>query len=95
MTTEQVPADELDTDPEPLKCTGAPERIFLVVGDLDQDCTFDELADVTWCSEQIGNQDIEYVRADTVANARKVLMDENMRLLNELRAMYDEKVSQK
>lgn len=79
-----------DIDPPPPKCTGAPERIWLVIGDLDQDCKFDDLAEVTWCSDQVGNQDIEYVRADTVTdlraslfreeNARKILADENKRL---------------
>jgi hypothetical protein len=92
--------DESDIDPPEPVCTGAPERIWLVVGDLDQDCKFDDLDEVTWCSDQVCNQDIEYVRADTVTdlraslrreeNARKVLADENMRLLKELRAMHDQ-----
>lgn len=96
---EQVPADELDTDPVPPKCTGAPERIWLVVGDLDEDCKFDDLDEVTWSSEQIGNQDIEYVREDIVTdlraslrreeNARKVLAEENDRLRQRCNRLAD------
>ncbi len=59
-----VQADDESVEP---KCEGAPKRIFLVVGDLDEDCKFDDLDDVTWCIDKIGNQDIEYVRADEIA----------------------------
>lgn len=59
----QVSSEDCDDLP-PAKCTGAPKRIWLVVGDLDEDCEFDDLDEVSWSSEQIGNQDIEYVRAD-------------------------------
>jgi hypothetical protein len=64
---EQSPSNEMvneDIDPPEPKCTGAPDRIWLVVGDLDEDCKFTDLGEVSWCSDQIGNQDIEYVRAD-------------------------------
>jgi hypothetical protein len=65
---EQVPSDELaDIDPPEPKCTDAPKRIWLVIGDLDEDCKFDDVGEVSWSSEQIGNQDIEYVRDDTKA----------------------------
>jgi len=46
--------------------SGAPERIFLVVGELDEPIQFRELADVTWCKDRQFDADIEYVRAQPV-----------------------------
>lgn len=69
-------SDELDDiDPPEPKCTDAPKRIWLVIGDLDEDCKFDDVGEVSWSSEQIGNQDIEYVRADTVADLKDQIAD--------------------
>lgn len=48
----------------PPKCTGAPARIYLVVGDIEMDCKWDDLAGVTWCTDRQYDPDIEYVRAD-------------------------------
>lgn len=86
LTNEQC--DDIDP-PEP-KCTDAPKRIWLVIGDLDEDCKFDDLADVSWSSEQIGNQDIEYVRDDTKAamecRALGCQRDAAYKVIEELRA---------
>lgn len=68
MSDAPLSSDELaDIDPPEPKCTDAPRRIWLVIGDLDEDCKFDDVGEVSWSSEQIGNQDIEYVRDDTKA----------------------------
>lgn len=40
-----------------------PDRIFIQVGDIEQDCEFAECEDsgeVTWCADQINDTDIEY-----------------------------------
>lgn len=36
-----------------------PKRIYLIVGDLDRDCDFSELSEVTWCVDDI-DHGIEY-----------------------------------
>lgn len=46
------------------KCTGAPERIWLVVGDIDVDCKWGDLDEVTWCAEKQFDADIEYVHVN-------------------------------
>ncbi len=48
------------------KVTGAPERIYINVGDIDEDCDFAELYELLWCTDKIDDADIAYVRADTV-----------------------------
>ena len=56
--------------------TGAPERMWLVVGDLEHDDTFEALRDeICWCEHQVGSSDIAYVRADTVADLRALLIE--------------------
>jgi len=54
--------------PEPVRVTGAPERIWLVLGLDDEtgEVPFSELADVSWCSENQFPHDVEYVRVDLV-----------------------------
>jgi hypothetical protein len=44
------------------KVINPPQRIFLQVGELDEDAVFDDLADgeVTWCIDKIEDTDIEY-----------------------------------
>lgn len=43
--------------------TGAPERIYLVVGDGVEGEAFGDLHEVTWCADRQGPGDVEYVRA--------------------------------
>lgn len=83
--SEQLPSEQCDDiDPPPPECTGAPLRIWLVVGDLEEDCKFDDLGeDVSWCSDPIGNQDIEYVRADH-ARAQERRIAELVRVIERL-----------
>ena len=33
----------------------APNEIYLIVGDTDKDCNFNELAEVTWADKPIGS----------------------------------------
>ena len=49
------------------KVTGAPDRIWLQVGEIEQDCDFAELAEgeVTWCGDPHFDTDIEYRRVKT------------------------------
>lgn len=45
------------------KALNPPERIFLQVGDIDEDCEFSECEDsgeVTWCADRQWDTDIEY-----------------------------------
>ena len=39
-----------------------PERIWLQVGDIEQDCDFSACsqADISWCADEIFDTDIEY-----------------------------------
>ncbi|RZS80614.1 hypothetical protein [Pigmentiphaga kullae] len=47
---------------------GAPDRIFLVIGeDVTPDTPFSQLAEVTWCPDRVNDTDIEYVRAQPAA----------------------------
>lgn len=66
-------ADQSDDDfvPPPPKCTGAPEHIWLIVGDIDVDCKWGDLDEVTWCSDKQFDADIKYVRADTIDQLRE------------------------
>lgn len=60
-----------DTTPQANGYPGAPERIYLQVCD-DPDCgdTFAwhrQMGEVCWCEDRINDSDIEYVRADRMA----------------------------
>ncbi len=60
--------DEDYDDPiPPPGVANAPDRIYLVVGDLGETSDFHELlGEVTWCEDSQGPHDVEYVRADLV-----------------------------
>lgn len=52
---------------------GAPVCIWLVYGDIEQDCTHAECTpggEVFWCEDKQYDSDVEYVRADTVDGLR-------------------------
>ena len=57
---------------EELKAYEAPETIYLQV-DPDGLCPgeFDSLDGATWCVDQINDNDVQYIRADTIAELRK------------------------
>jgi hypothetical protein len=42
------------------KILNPPERIYLQVGDIEEDCDFENCDEVTWCQDSIHNTDIEY-----------------------------------
>jgi hypothetical protein len=42
------------------KVLNPPERIYLQVGDIEEDCDFENCDEVTWCQDSIHNTDIEY-----------------------------------
>jgi hypothetical protein len=42
------------------KILNPPERIYLQVGDIEEDCDFENCDEVTWCQDPIHNTDIEY-----------------------------------
>ena len=56
------PVEPEDDDLAPFKVHSAPARIYLVMGELDSDCTFDECEEVTWCQDAQFPSDIEYRR---------------------------------
>ena len=58
-----------EMDNQPPKCTNAPARIYLIVGDIERDCLFGECNEVTWCTEKQYDADIAYVREPTEALA--------------------------
>lgn len=43
-----------------LKVINPPDRIYLQVGEIDRDCEFKGLEEVTWCADPIYETDIEY-----------------------------------
>lgn len=51
-----------DEFPDPV-VRNPPRKIFLVVGNIEEDCDFSELGEVSWAEEQICDADIEYVLA--------------------------------
>lgn len=56
-------------DIQPPKVTGSPERIWLVYGDIERDCTHFECCrdgEVTWCEDGQFSSDVQYVRADAL-----------------------------
>jgi hypothetical protein len=63
----RVSSDQLGLDD--ITVHGTPRRVWLVVGDIDEACDFDMLADVTWCDAPQYDHDVEYVRADLVRAA--------------------------
>jgi hypothetical protein len=52
-----------------------PQRIFLAVGNIEEDCDFSELGEVSWAEEQIFDADIEYVLAQHSLTADELLKD--------------------
>ena len=52
-----------------------PARIFLVMGDEDvtKEDDFNDLDEITWCTEKVFRTDIEYVRKDLYNNLKKRL----------------------
>lgn len=58
------------------KVIDPPKTIYLVAGDLDEDAPFDELHEVSWCADKIGQSDVEYrlvkrsalIQEQTIAN---------------------------
>ena len=42
------------------EATNPPERIWLQVGDIEEDCPFSDLSEVTWCQDNQFETDIEY-----------------------------------
>lgn len=49
---------------------GAPDRIFLVIGEgVPANTPFSQLAEVAWCPDRVNDTDIEYVRAQPAATS--------------------------
>ena len=44
------------------RVSGAPDRIWLNYGELDEDVEHEQCAEVTWCAEKMGDSDVEYRR---------------------------------
>jgi hypothetical protein len=58
-----------DDDFIPPKVNGAPERIWLVVGEGEgQDVAFGDCDEVSWCEHRVFDMDVEYVRAAASAS---------------------------
>jgi len=69
-------------DPPVPVVTGAPDVIYLCVGDLEHDDSFSAIeytGEVTWCADKQGNSDIKYVRADLAARAAPAKDKEELR----------------
>lgn len=71
------PADPSAHEP---RVTDAPEAVWLVYGDLDQDSTHRECCDsgeVTWCEDAQFPADVRYLRADLLyIEARQIAAQE-------------------
>lgn len=51
----------------------APNEIYLIVGDTDKDCNFNELAEVTWADEPIYEETaIKYVKSPQLTIPKRV-----------------------
>lgn len=63
----------MSDDDTSIEVTGAPERIWLNLGELEESTTFDAIessGEVTWCADRQDACDIEYVRADLAIAAQ-------------------------
>lgn len=56
-------------DPDAPKVTGSPAEIWLVYGDIEEDCAHVDCGEVSWCGEQQFPADVRYVRADLASRA--------------------------
>ncbi len=59
-----------DHDSPPPKVSGAPESIYLCYGQIDGNCTHDEVGrggDIGWCDSFVDESDVKYIRADRYA----------------------------
>jgi len=75
-------AESKKPEQEPVAFPDAPKTIYLQVGDeCPEDAKWKELIDVCWCDEQVFDNDIVYVRADTTQPQRNPLMDEELRTI--------------
>lgn len=82
-----------DEDPiPPIGVQNAPERIWLVVGELLETSDFHDLNDhqfgdgVLWSDSKIDDHDVEYVRADLVEALRQELVERDVEIAS-LRAL--------
>ena len=51
----------------------APNEIYLIVGDTDKDCNFNELSEVTWADEPIYEETaIKYVKASQLTIPKSI-----------------------
>ena len=51
----------------------APNEIYLIVGDADKDCNFNELAEVTWADEPIYEEtSIRYVKSSQLTIPKSI-----------------------
>ena len=53
-----------DDDMRTWQVLDAPARIYLQAGELTDDTPFADLFKVTWCQDQVGDHDVEYMRTD-------------------------------
>ena len=72
------------------KVSGSPDAIWLVYGDIEQDCAHNECDEVSWCGESQYPSDVRYVRSDIpvasgVREAYDALWKEKELLLKVLR----------
>jgi len=51
----------------------APDRIYLQAGMTEEDEDWDDEVGVTWCIDQINDNDVEYVRRDVAVKLREML----------------------
>lgn len=65
----------------PPKINGAPERIWLVYGELDEEVHHDKCDEVAWCTSPAFETDVEYVRKDLADAPRVFLTRENVEVL--------------
>lgn len=66
----------------PPKVNGAPERIWLVYGELDEEVHHDKCDEVAWCTSPAFETDVEYVRKDLAEAPRVHLTREETRALS-------------